>query len=167
MSTNKRSEGAGAERRAAMVQLGAGVVLAIAGVYVLIGTRSLNDIRVALFGSAVALIGVGVPQFLGGLAAVNRVEAERREAVEHDLDETRRVCLIALATPSAGTAATVINAAAFHHSPPLIPMEDASELLGTIRQGLADDRLEKIVNDACERLNQPLLFPARQEPSAG
>ncbi len=83
------------------------------------------------------------------------------------LDETRRVCLIALTKDRAGencaeSLATAVHALYFHHG--LLTADEAVELLdvGDVLERTLSERsalrLKLAVNEISELLSQPLLF---------
>lgn len=105
--------------------------------------------------------------------------ADEAKAARKELDETRRVCLIALATDSAEAYSSAVNALA-HHSQ-LMSSADASRVLAYFvdqtwrgpRIGWVGEKrwvqkcMRTHVNRICELLGDQPMFPAEPAPVLG
>lgn len=85
-----------------------------------------------------------------------------RERVRRDLDESRRVALMALSTGPTGenraeVIATVVNALAYHSE--ILAPGDARVLLGQLNAGSdKSSDIQRLVDQLCEQRGDPPLF---------
>jgi hypothetical protein len=147
-----------------------GILVAGAAVGLLWAAPHDTDLRGVYFASSVALFIAGLPQSLAALAEHAREEAAYREEVRRERDETRRICLIALAahSPSPEAAATALNALTYH-SRRLRP-DRAAGLLLSARSGGGGpwkETLEAHVNGLCKELgDEPMFLEQKSSESA-
>jgi hypothetical protein len=143
-----------------------GIVVAGAAIWLLVGAptgRGASDLRGVYVASAVALFAVGLPQALTAWTEQAREAASQFRVRQQNLDEQRRVCLIALSAGSAGretaeATATVANALAFHSG--VLSPDKAGELLMQLYAGGSPQAdLMRVVNELCEMRGDPAMYP--------
>jgi hypothetical protein len=138
-----------------------GLAFSVAAALVLLSAPTASEdgsLRGIHLASAVALLGVGVPQAVLALVEARRAEAEQRRAWRAGLDEQRRVCLIALARvdgrADAEVFATAANALAFHSG--LMTAEQGG---GLVLGGGSKTELQRTINALCRARGDHEMFP--------
>jgi len=141
-----------------------GVGAAVAAVYILRAAPSDSTLAAAYQASAVAIVLAGAPQSIAAVAEHARDRANRRERELAAYDETRRVCLIALAhrQPSPEAVVTAVNALTYHSR--IMPPEVAARIISELYykpitlDGFDRFRLTEYVNELCRRRGDPPLY---------
>lgn len=141
-----------------------GLIVTIAAVWLFVTAPNdppaLKSVYVA---SSIALAVAGMPQAIAALVEHSREAGSRRERELAALDETRRVCLMALSIGTAGerrseVIATFINAAAYH-SAIMTPAEAAELMAQLYTGGEQKERIQALVNELCARRGDSPMYP--------
>jgi hypothetical protein len=145
-----------------------GSVVTGAALWLFLSAPDDADLKGIYVASSIALGVAALPQAILALTEHAHEGAMREEQERKDLDETRRILLMALAIGTAGehraeVAATTVNALAYHSS--LLPPAEAQDILGQFHAGGdQQERIQNLVDDLCIKLGDPPMFRARQKP---
>jgi hypothetical protein len=164
-----------------------GLALVGPGIWLAMHAPTDQSVHSVYLSAAVAFTVAGAAQVISALAehrkdVRRRAHDERQRAVEataatrEELDETRRVCLIALATDSAEAYATAVNALA-HHSQ-IMSSADARRVLlyfvdktwpgprlGDVREKRwLQEAMRTHINKICDLLGDDPTFPTPPGP---